>query len=455
MKTPPGASSAQFATKISPQELGHIITLRKNLDLMGVLGRFAEQYLKLDWSLVALDARTGDDLGLDFTLPKKAWSQGLMDESLEGYEVNLAVRTGSSSRLFVVKVDAATSLHLLEPFGPWRSTCVAQNETSWEQHFYLLPSTWNLPTSYDSDIKILGEGALALVPPSVEPESEDSWRWLQALRENPPCSPPPGLVRFLEISDSPPSADLERKPRLAWQEILARLSGHKEVLKTLLAPQATLPRYYQKILTEALKAGFREPEMLQALLWYAPHGDARQRPERWSGLLKVVAEVVRATPGWPTSLAPGLKRPISEKPPKKTLLHQLERLTARALELERQLAALQQTPNLADFPVEGQKAQGAISQNVPFWEEWLALMQRPSLDDRERERFQTAVANFLKRNQDLAGDEGKLQMVIYCYANYIKIDPAYTGLPYENKLAKAGEMARSFLGFPAFLKDRV
>lgn len=455
MKTPPGASSAQFATKISPQELGHIITLRKNLDLMGVLGKFAEQYLKLGWSLVALDARTGDDLGLDFTLPKKAWSQGLMDESLEGYEVNLAVRTGSTSRLFVVKVDTAASLHLLETFDPWRSTCVAQNETSWEQHFYLLPSSWNLPSSYDSGIKIMGEGALALVPPSVEPESEGSWRWLRALGENPPCPPPPGLVRFLEISDSPPSAELEREPQLAWQEILAKLSGHKDVLKALLTPQAAQPRYYQKILTEALKAGFREPEMLQALLWHAPHGDARQKQERWSGLLKVVAEVARATPGWPTSRAPGLRRPISEKASQKTLLHQLERLTARALELERQLAALQQTPNPADFPVEGQKAQGAIRQNVPLWEEWLALIQGPSLDDREINRFQTAVANFLKANQDLAGDEGKLQMVIYCYANYIKIDPANTGLPYESNLEKAGEMARIFLSSPAFLKDKV
>jgi hypothetical protein len=454
MKSPTEASSAQFATRVSPQELGHIITLRKNLDLMGVLGRFTEEYLKLGWSLVALDARKGNDLGIDFNLPKKAWSQGLMDESLKGNEVNLAVRAGYSSRLFVVKVDATTSLHLLDPFGPWRSTCVAQGETTWEQHFYLLPSTWNLPNSSDSDIKILGEGALALAPPSMEPDSEYTWRWLRAPWESPPCPPPPGLVRFLEKASLLSGADLERKPRLSWREILARISGHKDLLSALLAPQASPPRYYQKVITEALKAGFREPKMLKALLWHAPHGDARQNPERWGGLIKVVAEMAQATPGWPASSVPGLKRSGSEKAPKKTLLHQLERITARTLELEQQLAALQQTPNLAEF--EGQEAQGALSHNaVPFWEEWLALIQRPSLDDREVKKFQTAVANFLKANKDLAGDEGKLQLVLYCYANYIKLDPANAGLPHENKLAKAGDMARNFLSFPAFLKNTV
>lgn len=453
MKTSTEVLPAQFATKVSPQELGQIITLRKNLDLMGVLGRFAEQYLKLGWSLVALDAPTGNDLGLDFSLTKQAWSQGLMDESLEGNEVNLAVRAGSPSRLFVVKINTATNHHLLDSFGPWRSTCVAKNETFWEQHFYLLPSTWNIPHSYDSDIKILGEGELALVPPSAEPDSEDSWRWLQAPWESPPCPPPPGLVRFLEISGTPPSADLEGEPRLAWEEIFARISGHKDVLSALLAPPASPPRYYQKVITEALKAGFREPNMLKTILWHAPHGDARQNPERWGGLLKVVAEVAKATLGWPVPAAPRPKRPKSAKPPQKTLLHQLERVTARTLELEQQLAELQQKPNLAEF--DGQKAPGTISQSaVPLWEEWLALIHRPSLDDREVKKFQIAVANFLKANSDLAVDEGKLQLVLYCYANYIKIDPAHAGLPYGNNLAKAGEMARSFLGLPAFLKDR-
>ncbi len=453
MKTSAEVLPAKFATKVSPQELGQIITLRKNLDLMGVLGRFAEQYLKLGWSLAALEAPTGNDLGLDFSLPKEDWSRGLMDESLEGIEVNLAVRAGSPSRLFVVKIDTKTSLHLLDPCGPWRSNCVAQNETSWEQHFYLLPQTWPPPHSYDSDLKILGESALALVPPSVEPASEDAWRWLQAPWENPPCPPPPGLVRFLEKSGLLSGVDLERKPRLSWGDIFARISEHKDLLNALLAPPASPSRYYQKVITEALKAGFRETDMLKALLWHAPHGDARRNLERWDGLLKVLAEVAKATPGWPTSAAPKPERPRSANAPQKTLLHQLERVTARTLELEQQLAELQQKPNLEEL--DGPKPSGAISQNaVPLWEEWLALIQRPSLDDREVKKFQTAVANFLKANNDLAVDEGKLQLVLYCYANYIKIDPAHAGLPYENNLAKAGEMARSFLGFPAFSKHR-
>lgn len=452
MKPPTESSSASFTTKVSPQELGHIITLRKNLDLMGVLGRFAEQYLKLGWSLAALDAQTGDDLGLDFTLPREAWFQGLMDTSLKGTEVNLAVRTGSASRLFAVRIDTAASLPSLDSCGAWRSPCTARNN-AWEQHFYRLPPTWNLPASAAAGINILGEGALALVPPSLEPDSEDAWRWLQAPWESPPCPPPPGLVGFMEKSGLLAGGEAEQKPVLGREEVFARISGHKELLGVWLTPQASCSRYYQKILTAALKAGFREPGLLQALLWHAPHGDVRQRPESWGGLLKVVAEVVRAAPARPAAPAPKLKRPAADSNPHQTLLDQLERLTVRTLELEKQLAALQQTSKGADAPLERRASRAAAGRPAaPLREEWLALIQRPSLGDREVRSFETAVANFMKANPDLAGNEGKLQMVLYCYANYINIDPANDGLPYAEKLARAGEMARSMLNSPAYLK---
>jgi hypothetical protein len=123
----------------------------------------------------------------------------------------------------------------------------------------------------------------------------------------------------------------------------------------------------------------------------------------------------------------------------------LDRLTARTLELERQLTALRKAPK-SEETASPSKAQDVI----PCWEEWLALIQRPSLEERERREFRAAVANFLAHNPDLAGDEGKILLVHYCYINYVKINPAFSGMPYQERLAKAGEITRGFLASPVF-----
>jgi hypothetical protein len=443
-------SAAPFATKVTPQELGQIITLRKNLDLMEGLGKFAAQYLKLGWSLLALDARTGANLGVDFTLPPRDWSRCLMDESLKGAEVNLAVRTGSPSRLFVITVDSEAGGRQLDAFGPWRSPCIARNKTTREQHFYHLPSFWELSTASVSALKVLGEGAMALVPPSMEPDLEDTWHWWQAPWESPPCPPPPGLTHFLEKTGLLSTPELEGRPPLTWHEVLPRISGHKELLRALLVPQASLSRYYQQIITEALKAGVNDPKLLKTLLWHAPHGDAPQRPERWRGLLKVVTEVDRGRRGLSQAAASTPKE--AENLPPQTLLHRLEKLAARTRELERQLAFLRPPAQRADSPpVTGPEPRGTTGPGaIPLWEEWLTLIRRPSLAEGEVTKFQHAVANFLKANPDLAADEGKLQMVLYSYANYVDIDPGNKGLSYEKKLAKAGDLARNLLNSLAF-----
>jgi hypothetical protein len=453
MKLPREMSPSQFAVKIGPEELGHIVTLRKNLDHMGVLARFADQYIKLGWPLAALEAHTGANLGLDFTLPRQAWSKGLMDGSLKGHEVNLAVRTDASSRLFAVKVDAALGPQVLDRFGEWRSRWVALAGTTWEQHFYLLPSTWRLPTFSDSYIEVLGEGGLALAPPSLEPGSEDTWRWLRAPWEGSPSPPPAGLCCFLKHHGLISTARLLREPQLpSWKEVFARISPHRTLLSALLAPQASPARYYQEIITQALKAGCREPEMLMALLWHAPHGDAARRPERWRHMFRVVAEIARIFSSGSTSPTQASRDPGWEKTSQRTLLHHLEKLTARTRELERQLATLQPAANLSGSQADGWASQCAADpkDSIPFWPEWLALIQRPSLDNQEVKEFQGAVANFLLENRELANDNGKLQLVLYCYANYVKINPGYSGLPHQERLARAGEMARSFLTSPVF-----
>ncbi len=478
MKLQPEMTSAQFAVKIGPQELGQIITLRKNLDHIAVLARFAEQYKKLGWPLAALEAPAGADLDIDFALPQKAWSKRLMDESLKGLEINLAVPLNSTSRLFAIKIKKDKGPARLDCFGAWRSNCIAQAGNLLEQHFFFLPTNWQLPSFFlpdqeNPDIEVLGEGGAALVPPALEPYSEDTWRWLQPPWEMPPCPPPAGLCRFLKKCGLISSVSFAREPNLpSWKEVFARISPHKGLLSALVAPQGSRIRYYQEIIKEALKAGLGGPEVLKALLWHAPHGDAQRHPERWRHLLKVVAELAKTRPGSGTSPAtksftpdaeppalsrsPGsaaqrMKRPKPEDS-RKTFINRVERLTARTLELEQQLAELQRTPSLSSSPKEEHASQGMSDKHgsIPFWEDWLTLIQRPSLEARELEEFRTAVADFLRQNQDLATDEGKIQLVLYCYSNYIRINPSYTGLPHQERLNKAGEVARSFLKSTGF-----
>ncbi|MDI6852757.1 MAG: hypothetical protein QME75_04010 [Deltaproteobacteria bacterium] len=431
-------STSQFAVKIGPQELGQIFTLRKNLDLMRVLARFAEHYRRLGWPLAALEAQSGADLDIDFTSFNKPLTKRLMDETLQGREVNLAVRLGASARVFALKIAADQAPLQLDKCGPWRSTCIAALKNRQEQHFYRLPEAWELPSSAPADhIQVLGEGALAFVPPSLEPDTGHNWRWLKAPWESPPCPPPAGLRRFLEKHDLFTVTQTEPEPRLlAWSMLFPQIARHKDLLSTLLAPPVSAARYYREIITEALKAGINESKMLQSLLWHAPHGEARRSPELWGHLVSLVTELTRT--GRPASFQHGRKGLGQERTSPKPLVHHLERLAARTLELERQLADLQQAP----------KGHGRGRRDLPCWKEWLALIQRSGLDDKDIQDFKRELADFLRKNPDLAGDEKKLVLVRYCYANYIKIDPAYDGLPERDRLAGAGEMARTFLNSP-------
>jgi hypothetical protein len=364
-----------------------------------------------------------------------------MDETLQGREVNLAVRLGGAAGVFALKIDTREASPGLDRFGPWQSTCIASLSTLKEQHFYLLPEAWDLPASAPADhIQVLGTGALAFVPPSLEPDTRHNWRWLKAPWESPPCLPPAGLCRFLQEYGLIAVTGPEPSPRLyTWKELFPRIARHKDLLSTLLAPSASAGRYYREILMEALKAGVHEVKILQSLLWHAPHGEARRSPELWVHLRSLAAELAQSRR--PAPPPPGRKAP-GRRGTSRPLIHQLEKLTARTLELERQLEDLQQTPKAP--------APRPAGHSLPAWKEWLALIQRPGLDDKDIQEFQGALAAFLRENPDLAGDEKKLAMLRYCYANYIKIDPAYDGLPEPERLAGAGELARNFLTSPGF-----
>ena len=61
-----------------------------------------------------------------------------------------------------------------------------------------------------------------------------------------------------------------------------------------------MQNYYQGILEAAAAVGIKAPEVLLSLLWHAPRGNARQHPEIWGYLQKLVA-AAQDHPGTVTS----------------------------------------------------------------------------------------------------------------------------------------------------------
>jgi hypothetical protein len=107
--------------------------------------------------------------------------------------------------------------------------------------------------------------------------------------EAPPQYPSQFLSRFLQ-------QHLAREPQprsgvsLSWQEVYCLASPFKPLLQALSASYPSIWNYYQGILDAAAAAGLKSPEVLLSLLWHAPRGQARQQPEIWSLLQKVVEE---------------------------------------------------------------------------------------------------------------------------------------------------------------------
>jgi hypothetical protein len=279
------------------QELDHIIQARKNLADVTALAKYAILYKKLGWSPVALDAHTGTCLQVDFDQPHSTWLNLLMDLALKRTGVSLAIRLESDSRLFVLRVNPGFGKEFLDSLGDWRSPCSARAEDIWENHFLVLPEAWGFSPGHDHDdedapLSVVGPGRVVAVPPSGDPASQEAWCWLQQPWEQPPGPPAPGLLLLLEeggyISRQSPLAagDLP-----AWEEIFPSISQSSKLLQALLASVANKEFYYRTILYEALQAGFRDPRMLQGLLWHAPHGEMRQDPEGLHKLSHWAAEI--------------------------------------------------------------------------------------------------------------------------------------------------------------------
>ena len=268
------------------------LNLKSRLDHQEAVSSYAKKYRKLGWVLQAVNPQDGADLEVDFG---KISETGVNRRGKPGWSASkiiLGVRTGKRSRLMVLEVAKGPGESILEPYGPWRAECIAALGARREQHFY----AWDPSPLFDSaafretqKIRWFGEGQVATVPPSFDPEMQESWRWLCPPWEKAPQSPSRSLAKFL-------GDHLTREPQtrpevsLSWQEVYCLVSPHEPLLRALSASYPSVQNYYQGILGAAAEVGIEAPEVLLSLLWHAPRGNARQHPEIWGYLQQLVAK---------------------------------------------------------------------------------------------------------------------------------------------------------------------
>jgi hypothetical protein len=284
--------------RIHPEERERIHYLKSNLDHQEVLASYAEQYQKLGWDLVALQAQDGTDPQVDFgerpeICINRWWERGLTEP-----KINLGVLTGRSSRLMVLEVAKRPGASLLDQWGEWRAACRAALGTDRELHFY----AWHPSPIFESllswttpGLRWFGEGQIAPAPPSFDPETMETWRWVCPPWENPPQYPSRSLMQFVQQHRNR-EAQAHSVLDLSWQEIYCLVAPYQPLLQALSTPSGSMEDYYQGILTAARQAGIEAPELLITLLWQAPEGDARRYLGRLDYLQKLVAEAPDQSP---------------------------------------------------------------------------------------------------------------------------------------------------------------
>jgi hypothetical protein len=246
-------------------------------------------YLNLGWVLLANDVKTGKDLNLGFQ-DVDTWIKRLEDPSVDAARINLAVHTGSLSGLLVLEIANQEQKSRLDEGGEWRSQCVAKLGTGLEKHFYLLsPEFQPLPTNGH----FYAEGVTTLLPPSLDPFTQERWQWQHPPWASAPSPLPLAILNYLHSLPGPAAmgTDLGYQPRLPWQELYCLISPFEAVLQAFAHGEASMDDYYENLFRAALQAGLTDADLLLSLLWHAPFGDVRQRPERWHYLQQLVRQV--------------------------------------------------------------------------------------------------------------------------------------------------------------------
>jgi hypothetical protein len=499
-------ASKEFSVRVGQEEIGRIFNLKENLDLKDLLVTYAPHYQQLGWVLVGMKSPDGIPLELDLSQPVEQWSQQLSEMGAEEGQINIGIRTGKASHLLVLEVNRGEGALSLDQGGEWRSDCVAAMGSSREQHYYTLPAEVQAPPSFflAPQVLIYGEGGLVLAPPSQEPQGREPWRWVQPPWEAPPPPPKPAVWQFLK--EYIPAAMVKSEVQ-SWTEIYQRIAPHGAMLKALLVPATSQEEYYQGIINTALGLGFKDPAFLFGLVWHAPHGEARQDPEKRDYFHELVARAQgqqgggALVPGLPARTAGGV-RPANPAggqesafpgaPPAMDVLDMfagpgptdlglLEREGTSATQFDQSvsgqffqlLAGLGEKVILESCRYEamltGVRSQaGEINNLVSQWEQhfagnspdpqeqggkpsgttvefnWDALVGQNSYKKQQIQEIQVAAGDFLNQNPDLAQDRNKVQMVVFCLKNYVSINPENAALPFREKLDQAGNMAREF-----------
>jgi hypothetical protein len=496
----------EFSVRLGHEEIGRIFDLKENLDLKDLLVTYAPHYQQLGWALVGIKSPEGTPLEIDLGQPAESWTQQLSEMGVDQSQINLGIRTGKASNLLVLEVNKGEGALSLDQWGDWRANCVAEMGNCREQHYYALPPETQAPPSYflAPQVLIYGEEGLLLAPPSVEPQAREPWRWLQPPWETPPLPPKPAVWQF--IKEYIPAA-LMKPAAQSWEDIYRIIAPHGAMLKALLMPPTSQDEYYQGIINTARALGFQDPALLFGLLWHAPHGEARQNPEKRDYLLALVDTARDRQAG--TAPLPGLpaRMPGSAWPEKPAVSMETASPATRSgqdvmnmfsssqpSDPERKDREAAPAPQF-DQSVSGQFFQllaglgekvimescryeamvngvsqqaGEINNLVSQWEQyfagsspnlqgqgekppgttvefsWDAIGGQNSDTTPHIQAIQTAAGDFLNHNPDLASDRDKVQMVVFCLKNYISINPENAALPFRDKLDRAGMMAREF-----------
>ena len=482
-------TTKDFAVHIGQDEIGQILNLKENLDHHGQLSDHLARYQIQGWELSIVTAQ-GADLGLDLRLDQELWWRRLVELGMNGVLPNLVVRTGEPSRLLVLEVGKGEGALSLDLIGDWRACCVAELGQEREQHYYALPPEIKAPPCHflAPGVLVYGEAGLVLAPPSIEPATQESWRWLTPPWESPPQPPTPALWQYLREQLAP--AATKARPAPHWREIYRIIAPYDPVLKALLAPPTSMENYYGDILQAGLVAGLRDWQAFLGLLWHAPHGDARHNAERWQNLQELLGNEL-LEPGesppppvtWDAGDAWPDWGPLPELPARSGHLPDPLDLTLGEGKLRQLLGDLEIEPCLSNFTklvsgqfvqllaalgekmmTKGYRHQADVEQGLtPFTpapgypvdrnlEElpWVAAMEPHGLMSGEHPKIQTTVRTFLSKNPDLAYDRNKVQMVLFSLKNYVSINPEYAGMSFQDKLELAGQMARSFLELQAW-----
>jgi hypothetical protein len=307
--------------KIQEEEFCRILDLRKNLQFSDALIKHMSHYLSLGWPLAAVSSQSRGHQFLNFQEPQETWSEKLIEASLDGVEVNVGVRTGSASGLLILEVHKQGKVL---PFRreDWSSDCIAEAGVHFEQHYYELPEGWQLPASFflePFEIKVFGEGDLALAPPSLEPRAQSNWRWLRPPWDSAPGPPPPILKKIIKVAAPDQDACLPAPVILAWEKIYPAIAPFPVILQALMSPALSRESYYQRLLETARAQGLQDPQLLLGLLWHAPLGDAREQPQGWKYLQQLLnrgrlGEQLNATGGNSRSpvMGPQIQAPPEE-----------------------------------------------------------------------------------------------------------------------------------------------